>query len=136
MANYALLNEDNLVVNIITGRNEDEIIDGISDWEAYYGEFHNMTCVRTSRNTWLNKHAEGGTPFRKNYARIGYKYDGVGFFDPEKPHASWTFNEDTYAWEAPIPQPENTIDSFWVWNETDQQWENALDGFKPAIVSE
>ena len=53
MAHYAFLDENNIVTEVIVGRDEDEVVDGISDWEAYYGEFRGQTCKRTSYNTCL-----------------------------------------------------------------------------------
>jgi len=44
---------------------------------------------------------------RKNYAGIGFHYDGTGFYEP-KPYASWTFNNTSYLWEPPITMPELT----------------------------
>ena len=57
---------------------------------------------------------------RKNYACIGYLYDGVGFCPP-KPFPSWTLNQTTYLWEAPVAYPTDGEDYFW--NEELQQWE-------------
>jgi hypothetical protein len=55
---------------------------------------------------------------RKNYAGIGYEYDGVGFYAPQ-PYPSWIKDEETYFWEAPTPRPE---EGFWEWNEEDLEW--------------
>lgn len=49
---------------------------------------------------------------RKNYARIDWLYDGVGFYEPQ-PIPSWTFNSDAYIWEAPIPQPDDGNEYYW-----------------------
>lgn len=67
MAHYAFLDDSNIVTEVITGRNEDEVVDGISDWEAHYGEFRGQTCVRTSYNGNI----------RYNYAGIGFTYDPI-----------------------------------------------------------
>jgi hypothetical protein len=80
MAYYAFLDDNNVVTEVIAGRNEDEVVDGISDWEEAYGNFRGQRCVRTSYNTYLDEngvsqHREGGTPFRGTYAGIGYTYD-------------------------------------------------------------
>jgi hypothetical protein len=66
MAHYAVLDENNVVTQVFVGKDENE--DGI-DWEAYYN------AKRTSYNTIAGKHTAGGTPFRKNFAGIGYVYD-------------------------------------------------------------
>lgn len=65
MAHYAFLNDANIVTEVITGRDEDEVVDGISDWEAYYGKIRGQKCVRTSYNGNI----------RGVYAGIGYTYD-------------------------------------------------------------
>lgn len=127
MAHYAFLDENNIVIEVITGKDEGE--DGI-DWEQWYGDFRGRRCLRTSYNTSGNIHLSGGTPFRKNYAGIGYTYDeGNDAFIPPKPFPSWIFNETTYLWNAPVPKPEDSgqLDSegnpiVYRWNEETQQW--------------
>ena len=57
---------------------------------------------------------------RKNYAGIGYAWDGVGFYAPQ-PFASWTKNAETYLWEAPVAYP--TDGGKYTWNETNLNWE-------------
>ena len=57
---------------------------------------------------------------RKNYAGIGYGYDGVGFFSP-KPYNSWLFNATTYQWDSPVAYPEE--DKIYTWNEENLAWE-------------
>jgi hypothetical protein len=72
MAHYAFLDENNIVTEVIVGKNEGE--EGI-DWEAHYGAFRGQPCKRTSYNTHGGVHSGGGTPYRKNYAGIGYTFD-------------------------------------------------------------
>ena len=83
--------------------------------------------VQTSYNTRGNVHyapnsntPDDGTPLRKNYAGIGYGYDGIGFFAP-KPYESWTFNSTTYLWEPPTPAPDDG--EMYKWNESSQTWD-------------
>lgn len=122
MAHYAFLNENNIVTEVIVGVDENEIIEGKSP-EVWYGDFRGQRCLRTSYNTRAGQHAEGGTPFRKNYAGIGYSYsDDLDAFIPPKPYASWSLNEDTCLWEAPIPYPGNGTDIY-TWNEENQTWD-------------
>jgi len=85
MAHYAFLDENNIVTEVIVGRDEDEVVDGISDWEAHYGEIRGQVCKRTSYNTLNGVHLYGGTPFRWNYAGIGYLYDPIrdAFIPPQ-----------------------------------------------------
>jgi hypothetical protein len=75
--------------------------------------------VQTSYNTHGGQHPEG-RPLHKNYAGIGYIWDGVGF-SPAKPFASWTKNTETYLWEAPTPMPvvEGKVFS---WDEPTTSW--------------
>lgn len=123
MAHYAFLDENNIVTQVIVGRDEDEVVDGISDWEIYYGQLHNQRCLRTSYNTQGGQHSSGGTPFRKNYAGIGYSYsDELDAFIPPKPFASWLLNEETCLWEAPVPYPGEGSDIY-TWNEETQTWD-------------
>jgi hypothetical protein len=101
MAHYAFLDENNIVTEVIVGKNEGE---DNTDWEAHYGAFRNQVCKRTSYNTYAGVHSAGGTPFRKNYAGVGFTYDeDRDAFIPPKPHEDWVFNEDTCGWDAPTP---------------------------------
>ena len=103
MAHYAFLDENNIVVEVITGKNEGE--DGV-DWEAWYGKFRGKTCKRTSYNTYKGVHTKGGTPFRMNFAAIGDTYDASrDAFIPRKDYASWTLDESTCTWVAPVDYP-------------------------------
>jgi len=77
------------------------------------------TWVQTSYNTHGGVHTQGGTPLHKNYAGIGYTFDGTGFAAPQ-PYASWTLNETSYLWEAPVAYPEDGL--AYMWNEDDQAW--------------
>ena len=100
MAHYAFINEDNIVDQVIVGRDEDDVVDGISDWETYYGNIHGKRCLRTSYNTLAGQHTTGGTPFRGNYAGIGYEYrEDLDAFIPPMPSGEWILNEETYSWE-------------------------------------
>lgn len=114
MAHYAILDANNIVTNVIVGKNEDE--DGIN-WEEFYN------AKRTSYNTLGGVHYDTITrlpsidqskAFRKNYAYIGGTYDSDrdAFLHP-KPFNSWTLNEDTCLWQAPIPYPNNGQDYYW-----------------------
>lgn len=100
MAHYAFLNDNNIVTEVITGRDEDEVVEGVSDWEAHYSAIRGQRCLRTSYNTYAGVHANGGTPFRGNYAGIGYTYDeALDAFIPPKPGDDWILNEETFSWE-------------------------------------
>lgn len=119
MAHYAFLDENNIVTEVIVGKNEDE--DGIN-WEQHYGSFRNQVCKRTSYNTTGGVHNSGGTPYRKNYAGIGYTYDAQrDAFIPPKPFNSWVLDEDTCLWNPPTPMPDDG--QMYTWNEETTSWE-------------
>lgn len=119
MGHYAFLDENNIVVEVITGK--DEGFDGI-DWEQHYGNFRGKVCKRTSYNTFAGNHNLGGIPFRKNYAGIGYTYDTQrDAFIPPQPYPSWILNEDTCQWDAPTPYPKDGL--LYVWNEESLAWQ-------------
>lgn len=121
MAHYAFLDENNIVTEVIVGRDEDEVVDGISDWEAYYGEFRGQVCKRTSYNTQAGQHSGDGVPFRKNYAGIGYTFDADrDAFIPPKPFDSWLLNEDTCVWDAPVAYPDDG--QAYSWDEDTTSW--------------
>jgi len=122
MAHYAFIDENNIVTEVIVGRDEDEVVDGITDWEAYYAEFRGQTCKRTSYNTQGGVHTGDGTPYRKNYAGIGYTWDeALDGFIPPKPYDSWVLNEDSCLWEAPIAYPDDG--ETYEWNEETTSWD-------------
>jgi hypothetical protein len=106
MAHYAKV-EDGVVTQVIVADNK--------EWcEANLGG----TWVQTSYNTKGNQHPEG-RPLNKNYAGIGYTWDGTGFAAPQ-PYASWTKDSDTYLWEAPVAMP--TDDKMYRWDEETISW--------------
>ena len=95
-----------------------EVIDNTVYWEGYYGK--GGLCKRTSYNTVGGVHQNGGTPFRKNYAGVGYTYDPVrdAFYSPQ-PFESWTLNEESCIWECPVERPEGED---WWWKEDTTEW--------------
>lgn len=121
MAHYAYLDQNNIVTQVIVGKDENE--DGI-DWEQYYD------AVRTSYNTHGGVHINGGTPFRYNYAGVGYTFSNDpewsaqnGAFIPPQPYQSWIINPNTALWEAPKPKPPAS-EGPWYWDEQNQEWMN------------
>ena len=118
MAHYAFLNMQNIVTEVIVGKDE---TDGPTNWEMHYGNFREQVCKRTSYNTRGGVHTNGGTPFRKNYAGIGYKYDeSRDAFIPPQPYNSWSLDENTCTWVAPIAMPSDN--NRYDWDEDNQQW--------------
>ena len=111
MAHYAFLNKNNIVIEVITGIDETQLIEGL-DPETWYSNFRGQVCKRTSYNGNI----------RKNYAGIGFTYDQTrDAFIPPKPYASWLLDEDTCQWQAPMPYPDNLNE--YNWNEQNQTWE-------------
>jgi hypothetical protein len=81
---------------------------------------------QTSYNTYAGVHFFNGTPFRKNFAGIGYTYDeDRDAFIPPKPFNSWILNEDTCNWKAPIAMPKTELEEneYYSWNESIINWE-------------
>ena len=112
MAHYAKVN-NGIVERVIVA--EAEFFDTFVDDSA-------GTWIQTSYNTYGGEHKLGGTPLRKNYAGIGFTYDvEKDAFIPPQPYASWTLNETTCQWEAPVAYPNDG--NMYTWNETDQQWD-------------
>jgi hypothetical protein len=110
MAHYAFLDENNIVIEVITGIDETELIEGL-DPETWYGNFRGQTCKRTSYNGNI----------RKNYAGLGFTYDPEldAFIEPQ-PYPSWSLDEETCKWESPLPYPNDGL--AYVWNEGNADW--------------
>jgi len=129
MGHYAFIEDNNMVTEVIVGRDESEIVDGVSDWEAHYSDFRGQVCLRTSYNTYGGIHYTDGEPsedqgkaFRFNHAGIGFTYDAnLDAFIPPQPFASWVLNENTCLWEAPFPFPDDGLNYYW--DEKNQNWE-------------
>jgi hypothetical protein len=108
MAHYALLNENNVVTEVITGINETELIEGL-DTETWYGNFRNQICKRTSYNNNI----------RKQFAGIGYTYDSIAdVFIAPQPYPSWSLDAN-HDWQPPTPRPEGFN---WYWDEDNLSW--------------
>lgn len=107
MAHYAFLDDNNVVVEVITGIDETELIEGL-DPETWYGNFRGQTCKRTSYNNSIRKH----------YAGIGYTYDAVkDEFVAPRPYVSWTLDANN-DWQPPTPKPEGDFE----WDEDSLSW--------------
>ena len=122
MAHFCKLGTGNIVEKVVKVSNE------IATTEEAGADFlNNLYNTRdiwkqTSYNTFGGIHKLDGTPFRKNYAGIGYTYDeSRNAFIPPKIYNSWILNEETCLWEAPIEYPDD--DKIYNWNETNQTWE-------------
>ena len=108
MAHYAFLNENNIVTEVIVGKDETDLSE---DWEQFYGAIQNQVCKRTSYHGNI----------RKNYAGIGYAYDaGRDAFIAPQPFPSWVLNEQTCQWGSPVPMP--TDGKMYSWDEANLNW--------------
>lgn len=106
MAHYAFLDSNNIVTDVIVGKNEGE--DSI-DWEVWYGDFRGQVCKRTSYNGNI----------RKNFAGIGYTYQAdIDAFVAPKPYASWALDANAQ-WQPPVAMPTEGMHS---WDEETQTW--------------
>ena len=89
MAHYAFLDENNIVTEVIPGKDETELIDGLSP-EEWYGNYRGQTCIRTSYNGNI----------RYNYAGIGFTYDPI---------------DDAFIAPIPCEHPELTLNNLKQW---------------------
>lgn len=125
MAHFAELDENNVVLRVVTVDN-DVLIgkNGIEEESLGIEYLTNLlggTWLQTSYNTKDGKHILGKKQFRKNYACPGGTYDSVFdcFIDP-KPYPSWNLIRAKGSWVAPVPYPED--DKFYIWNEESISW--------------
>ena len=143
MAHFAKIGSNGKVLQVLTLNNEDMLnANGVEDesvGQQYLENNNNWPAqmwVQTSYNSCKNQHNLGGTPFRGNYAGIGYTWDEDDqIFWPKKPHASWVKNILEAKWQSPIGDaPELTAEHisqrdaethYWIynWNEEGQSWD-------------
>ena len=119
MAHFAEIDENGIVLRVLVVDNAQE-----SNGQDFLANTLGLggTWVKTSYNTVGGVHTNGGTPLRKNYAGIGYTYDSDrDAFIPPKPFASWTLDEDSCLWDAPVAYP--TDGSMYTWNEETTSWD-------------
>lgn len=132
MAHFAKIDENNFVTEVIVVANQSAPTEELGqEFIASLGLDGNWK--QASYNTKGNVHLEGGTPFRKNYAGIGFIYDQTrDAFIPPKPELfpSFVLDEETCLWEPPIPKPESTETIGWVWNEQLVAWETFVKPLK------
>ena len=122
MAYYAFLDENNIVTNVISGVDEDQLIENTNP-EMWYTQFTGQRCLRTSYNTYGNQHKNNKIPFRKNYAAKGFTYDDTwDAFIPPKPYPSWSLDIETFLWKAPTAKPAETDAYYWKWFESNREW--------------
>jgi hypothetical protein len=129
MAHYAIIDENNLVIQVFIGRDENDLDETGIDWETKYST-PGVICKRTSFNTRGGVHYDPDTgkpssnqskAIRKNYAGIGFTYDQErDAFIPPKPFESWTLNSTTCLWDAPVKMPKTG--GPYIWDEESLSW--------------
>jgi len=109
MAHWAEINENNIVIRVLVGDNNDPNGD-----EGYQWLIDNLG------GRWIKTSYNGN--IRKNYAGSGYSYNqDLDAFVPPKPYDSWILNEETALWNPPVDYPDD--ENRYVWNEQDLSWE-------------
>jgi len=129
MAHFAKLGKGNIVEKVVVVSNDITTTEqaGVEFLQNLYKD--RAVWKQTSYNTKGGVHLLGGTPLRKNFAAIGYRYDQIrDAFIPPQPYNSWVLNETTCLWDPPVPMPTLTqeqIDNnnYYTWNETNQTWD-------------
>jgi hypothetical protein len=115
MAHFAKL-ENNIVTQVIVVANQDILDENGQESEQKGIDF----CSNLLGGTWIQTSYNGR--IRKNYAGIGYKYDAtLDAFIPPQPFASWTLDETTCQWKAPVDYP--TDGGRYTWNEATTSWD-------------
>ena len=129
MAHFAEINELRKVIRVLVVDNKDTQDNDGNEVESiganYLHKAFGGTWLRTSYNTIEGVHKLDGVPFRKNYAGIGYTYDEArDAFISSKTYPSWTLNESTCSWEAPVPFPDawRNNGKMYDWDEETTSW--------------
>jgi len=127
MAHFAKLTIGNIVEKVEVVSNDIATTEqaGIDFLNNLYKT--NDVWKQTSYNTHAGVHILGGTPFRKNYAGIGFHYDDQkDAFIGIKPYNSWVFDEDTCRWDAPVALPDDAVFNggsiYYEWEESNTNW--------------
>jgi len=129
MAHFSKIGTGNIVEQVVVVSNDIATTEQ-AGVEFLQKLFNNRDVWKqTSYNTRGGEHLLDGTPFRKNYGAVGFKYDQTrdAFIAP-KPFPSWVLNETTCLWDPPVPMPTLTqeqIDNnnYYTWNEQNQTWD-------------
>jgi len=142
MANYALISNRGIVIQVTyvpdqyaateaDGKNYLHSLGLVGNWvQTSYNTRANVHYTRTpqmigSDIAYIKDVPDNKTPFRKNYAQIGYKYDPTrdAFIPPRTSvYPSWVFDEATCTWVPPIPYPEDYRTSIYHWDEANTKW--------------
>jgi hypothetical protein len=116
MAHFAEIGEDNIVLRVIVVSNDDcKDADG-NESEAVGAEF----CRNLLGGVWKQTSYNGN--IRARYAGSGYTYNStLDAYIAPKPYPSWSLNEETTEWEAPVARPEG--EGMYTWDEEAQTWD-------------
>ena len=130
MSHFAKLDENNIVVFVTVGRQED---DGLEvELSARTGDTYKQTSYNTRGGVHYDPatgkpSADQSKALRGNYAGIGYRYDDtLDAFIPPQPYPSWVLNETTRLWDAPVAYPDDGL--LYNWDEASQSWQEVTDG--------
>lgn len=124
MSHFAKLDENNIVVFVTVGRQEDNGKE--AELSARTGDVYKQTSYNTRGGIHYDPNTNTPSPdqskaLRKNYAGIGYTYDYVrDAFIPPQPFPSWVLNEQTCLWEPPTPMPNDG--KMYIWDENTLSW--------------
>ena len=129
MAHFALLDENNIVVQVYPGTDKETE----QQLSARTGKTYKKCSYHTKGGIHYHNNPETGVyepspdqtkAFRKNYPGIGWIYNAdIDGFIPPKPYPSWTLNTTKGIWEAPVPEPELTDPpTIYTWDEDTQSW--------------
>ena len=117
MAHFAKIGLNNKVIEVLVVNNE--VLKDSNGIEQEVNGIDFLTKL-TGWSIWVQTSYNGS--FRKNFAGIGFAYDeNRNAFISPKPFNSWTLNESTCRWEAPISMPQN--DNQYSWNESTLTWD-------------
>lgn len=118
MAHYARVNSENIVV-FVTPVNNRSIMKNGRESDLLALEHLYKTIPDSMGDRWIKTSYNDEIRFR--YAGIGYSYNEEldAFIEPQ-PYESWTLNEETTEWEAPVPMPQDSND--YQWDEETTSW--------------
>lgn len=119
MAHWAQVDDNNIVIQILVGDNDDPNGDEGYQWMV---DTHGGRWIKTSYNTHQNRHRLDGIPFRKNFAQIGYFWDEEkdAFYQKTPPFSNWVWDEERFIWIPPIPCPDENIPH--IWDQEKNEW--------------
>ena len=117
MAHFAKIGLNGKVIEVLSVANE--VLHDSNGVEQEVNGIDFLTKL-TGWSIWKQTSYNGN--MRKNYAGIGdtYDEDRDAFISP-KPYPSWTLNETTCRWQAPVAMPQDG--KSYSWNEENQQWD-------------